>query len=381
MLHDLTLSGFGVRLVPLAPEHAEGLAAFVDERVWRGMTTAVPRGADDLRGEIAKAHADPARLAFAALDAESGEVRGSTSFYDWAPQVPRVEIGHTYFAPRWWGSTNNPACKYLMLRHAFEEWGCERVALRADARNARSVAAIQRLGARPEGVLRAHRRAPDGSLGGTAYFSILAPEWPAVRDGLLARLGDDAVAGQAASGSRQSGPDDERSHVVFVGGRSGVGKTTVASALHALLTERDVRHAVVEGDYLDLAHPAPHAERLAERNLAAVWSAYRELGYRRLVYTNTVSVQYADDLAAAMGDRPLVTSILLTADDQTAAARLARREHGAELDAHVTRGNAAARALDDGTPPAVHRVPTAGRAPAEIAEQIARLAGWLPGLV
>ncbi|UJP41478.1 ATPase [Cellulomonas palmilytica] len=165
---------------------------------------------------------------------------------------------------------------------------------------------------------------------------------------------------------------------MLIGGRSGVGKSTVAHALHALLTAADVRHAVIEGDYLDLAHPAPHAERLAERNLRAVWSAYRDLGYRRLVYTNTVSPQYADDLALAMGDAPRVTAVLLTADDATAHERLARREHGAELDAHVARSDAAARGLDRGCPPSVHRVGTTGRTPDEIARGIAALAGWLP---
>ena len=76
-----------------------------------------------------------------------------------------------------------------MLTHAFEIWGCARVALRADARNTRSIGAITRLGATPEGVLRRHRLAPDGTLADTAYFSVVADEWPAVRAGLLARLG------------------------------------------------------------------------------------------------------------------------------------------------------------------------------------------------
>jgi RimJ/RimL family protein N-acetyltransferase len=186
--HDLALEGHGVRLVPLDAAHAPGLAAFVDDRIWLGMATPLPDGVDGWRQEVATAQATPGRFAFAALDAATGELRGSTSFYDWQERVPRVEIGHTYFAPRWWGTDNNPACKLLMLTHAFESWGCERVALRADARNARSIAAITRLGAVPEGVLRAHRRAADGSLGDTAYFSVVAAEWPAVRDGLLARL-------------------------------------------------------------------------------------------------------------------------------------------------------------------------------------------------
>lgn len=189
MLHDVTLEGHGVRLVPLDLPHAEALAAFVDARVWAGMSSALPDGVDGWRAEVEAAHATPGRLAFAALDAATGEVRGSTSFYDRDLRVPRVEIGHTYFAPRWWGTSNNPACKLLMLEHAFGAWGCARVALRADTRNTRSVAAITRLGAVPEGVLRNHRLAPDGSRGDTAYFSILPDEWPAVRAGLLARLG------------------------------------------------------------------------------------------------------------------------------------------------------------------------------------------------
>lgn len=188
MLHDVTLAGHGVRLVPLDATHAEGLAAFVDDRIWAGMSSPLPVGVDAWRDEVARAQAAPGRLAFAVLDAGTGEVRGSTSFYDWDPVILRVEIGHTYYAPRWWGTSNNPACKLLMLTHAFETWGAQRVAFRADARNTRSIGAIRRLGAVPEGVLRSHRLAPDGTRGDSAYFSILPDEWPAVRDGLLARL-------------------------------------------------------------------------------------------------------------------------------------------------------------------------------------------------
>jgi N-acetyltransferase len=130
----------------------------------------------------------PDRLRFTVLDAATGQVRGSTSFYDWAPDSSRVEIGRTYYGRAWWGGATNPACKLLLLTHAFDVWGCARVALRADAANTRSTAAIQRLGAVPEGVLRSHRVRPDGSRGDTAYFSILADEWPAVRAGLESRL-------------------------------------------------------------------------------------------------------------------------------------------------------------------------------------------------
>jgi RimJ/RimL family protein N-acetyltransferase len=189
VLHDLALEGHGTRLVPLDLPHAEALAAFVDARVWAGMSSALPEGVAAWRDQIAAAREAPGRRGSAALAAATGEVRGSTSFYDWEPRVRRVEIGHTFFAPRWWGTSNNPACKLLMLEHAFGTWGCARVALRADTRNSRSVAAITRLGAVPEGVLRNHRLAPDGTRGDTAYFSILPAEWPGVRAGLLARLG------------------------------------------------------------------------------------------------------------------------------------------------------------------------------------------------
>ena len=107
-----------------------------------------------------------------------------------------------------------------------------------------------------------------------------------------------------------------RSEVLFIGGRSGVGKSTAAEALHDLLVAADVRHAVIEGDVLDLAHPAPHVEHpeahLAERNLATIWAGYRAIGHHRLVYTNTVSVLEHERLAAAMGDDPLVRVVLLS---------------------------------------------------------------------
>lgn len=201
MQHDLTFEGHGVRLVPLAPEHAPALLRLVDEAMWAGMSSATPRTADDMLGEVARGLETPGRLAFAVLDAATGEMRGSTSFYDWFPAVPRVEIGHTYYGRAWWGGTTNPACKLLLLTHAFEVWGCRRVALRADVRNVRSTDAIRRLGAKPEGVLRAHRRGGDGVLTDTAYFSVLAPEWPAVRAGLVERL--------AAAAAEPRARDDE----------------------------------------------------------------------------------------------------------------------------------------------------------------------------
>lgn len=168
----------------------------------------------------------------------------------------------------------------------------------------------------------------------------------------------------------------DRSHLVVIGGRSGVGKTSTALALHVLLRHDDVRHAVVEGDNLDLAWPPPWEHGLDLRNLAAVWANYRALGYRRLVYTNTVSVLAADALAAAMGDEPRVTSVLLTGVDDVVDARLATRETGDELRAHRERSRAAARRLDADAPAGTHRVATDGLDPAEVAARVRALAGW-----
>jgi hypothetical protein len=136
-----------------------------------------------------------------------------------------------------------------------------------------------------------------------------------------------------------------RSEVLFLGGRAGVGKTSVGTEIHVQLSARRVRHCLIEGDNLDLAYPPPWEHGLAERNLAAMWANYRVLGYRRLIYTNTVSVRFVDALTTAMGDDPRVTAVLLTADDRTARQRLARREIGTALQRHVERSDIAAREL------------------------------------
>jgi RimJ/RimL family protein N-acetyltransferase len=187
--HDVRLERDGIRLVPLDDHHSTALFALVDEEMWANMGSVVPRSVADMRSWIATAHVTEGRWAFAVIGPD-GEVRGSTSCYDWEDRVRRVEIGYTFYGRQWWGGRTNPTCKLLLLEHAFEVWDARRVALRADSRNQRSIGAIRRLGAVPEGVLRHHRIASDGALADTAYFSILPDEWPAVRSGLLARLED-----------------------------------------------------------------------------------------------------------------------------------------------------------------------------------------------
>ncbi len=187
MLHDLHLSAHGVRLEPLSRDHAPALAALVDAQLWAGMTSALPGTAPAMDAYVDAAIAARDHLAFAVLGPD-GEVRGSTRFYDLNAGQRRVEIGSTFYGRDWWAGATNPACKLMLLRHAFETLGLRRVALRCDARNTRSRAAILKLGATEEGRLRAHRVAPDGSEGDTLYFSILSDEWTGVREGLEARL-------------------------------------------------------------------------------------------------------------------------------------------------------------------------------------------------
>jgi broad-specificity NMP kinase len=171
-----------------------------------------------------------------------------------------------------------------------------------------------------------------------------------------------------------------RTQVLFIGGRSGVGKTSAALALHALLKSRDIRHAVIEGDYLDLAHPEPWttfpAFGLAERNLAAVWANFRELEYRRLIYTNTASVVSIAALAAAMGDDPDVAAVLLRADTLSIESRLAQRERGDELQRHVESSARSAAWLDAEAPRAVVRLDTDGKTPEQVAECLLAQVGW-----
>ncbi|WP_022904789.1 AAA family ATPase [Curtobacterium sp. B8] len=172
-----------------------------------------------------------------------------------------------------------------------------------------------------------------------------------------------------------------RSEVLFVGGRSGVGKSTAAEALHDLLVAGDVRHVVIEGDALDLAHPAPHVEHpeahLAERNLATLWSRYRELGHHRLIFTNTVAVLEQNALARAMGDDPVVTAVLLRAGDEATADRLRRRSGGRLPEAQMAHSARTAGRLDTAARDDVTRVDTDDLTPEDVARRLAVLTGWL----
>jgi RimJ/RimL family protein N-acetyltransferase len=175
---------------PLAERHRVDLAAVVAADP-AAFTLSGPVRGPGLDAWLTRAFAERdtgERLPFAAVLAESGRAVGSSSYLDIAPADGRVEIGATWYGRPWWGTFVNPEAKLLMLRHAFDVLGATRVAFRTDADNARSRAAIERLGAVFEGVHRNREHRPDGSLRDTAFYSVLPAEWPAVRAGLEERL-------------------------------------------------------------------------------------------------------------------------------------------------------------------------------------------------
>lgn len=169
------------------------------------------------------------------------------------------------------------------------------------------------------------------------------------------------------------------SEAVFIGGRSGVGKTSVGFEIHAQLSAAGISHCLIDGDFLDMAYPPPWEHKLAEHNLAAMWGNYRALGYRRMIYTNTVGVlpDVLDQLTDAMNDDPKVLAILLTCTDSTARTRLGQREIGSALDQHTASSAEMAAVLENGAPGWVHRVTTDDRAVSTIAAEVIELTGWL----
>ena len=168
--------------------------------------------------------------------------------------------------------------------------------------------------------------------------------------------------------------------VAFIGGPSGVGKTSVGFEVHAQLSAGDVAHCVIDGDFLDMAHPTPWEHGLAERNLSAMWANYRALGYSRLVYTNTVSVlpTVMESLVDAMGGDVAAVAVLLTCTEGTARTRLSQREKGSELNRHVVSSTQMAVTLESNCPATVHRIRTDARSVHSVAADVIRLTGWLP---
>ena len=180
-----TLEGARVRLEPLTlTKHFDALCEIaLDPDLWR-WTLNVIASPEDLRGYLEEAlreQAEGRSIPFATVDLVSGRVAGCTRFGNIEPRHRRVEIGWTWVGGPFQRSHVNTGAKYLMLRHAFEVWGCRRVELKTNVKNERSRAAMLRIGAREEGVLRKHAISDSGVSRDTVYYSVIDDEWPEVK--------------------------------------------------------------------------------------------------------------------------------------------------------------------------------------------------------
>lgn len=190
-LGPIVLQDEHVALEPLTLEHVAGLEqAAADGELWNLHVTYVPPpGAMRAYVEAALAmRATGESLPFAVRDKRDGALAGSTRYYDFSGEVPRVSIGHTWYGASRQHTRVNTACKLLLIDHAFNVLGCASVRWETDILNTRSQQAIERLGARREGVLRQHLRRHDGTIRDTVTYSIIASEWPVLRSKLVAKL-------------------------------------------------------------------------------------------------------------------------------------------------------------------------------------------------
>lgn len=201
--HPGTLRGRLVTLEPLAAEHHDELVeAVLDGEMWRRWYARVP-SPDGMAAEIQRRlelQRQGSMLPFTARRTDTGRVIGMTTFMHIDAATPRVEIGSTWNAESAHGTGTNPESKLLLLAHAFEVWECPAVEFRTGFHNQQSRDAIARLGARQDGILRAHLREPASYLRDTVVFSITQPEWPGVRLGLEHRVA--RHLGEAPGGPR-----------------------------------------------------------------------------------------------------------------------------------------------------------------------------------
>jgi RimJ/RimL family protein N-acetyltransferase len=190
-VEPVTLSLRGITLEPLALHHEDGLrAAAADGQLWKLRVTSVPepeRTRQYIEDALAMREAGN-RFAFAVIASTTGQVLGSSSYHDILPAVKRVEIGYTWYAQSVQRSHVNSTCKLLMMTHAFETLGCHVVGWRTDNFNFASQAAIERLGAQKDGIIRGHALRRDGTIRDTVMYSMRSGEWPEARAQLLSAL-------------------------------------------------------------------------------------------------------------------------------------------------------------------------------------------------
>ena len=187
-VQPVTLSARGVDLVPLSIAHEDGLrAAATDGALWTIRVTSVPEPEQTrayIEGALAMREAGN-RFAFAVLESASGKVLGCTSYHDIVPALKRVEIGWTWYAKSSQRSHVNTTAKLLLLTHAFETLGCHVVGWRTDNYNFASQVAIERLGAKKDGMIRGHAMRRDGTIRDTVMYSMRSGEWPEAKAQLL----------------------------------------------------------------------------------------------------------------------------------------------------------------------------------------------------
>jgi RimJ/RimL family protein N-acetyltransferase len=186
-IEPVTLAGTHVILEPAADRHvADLLAAGQDDAVWEHLPYARPQTEDDVAAMLAVERR--VAVPFAQVEASTGRAVGITTYRDVDERHRTLEIGGTWLGRPWWRTAINTEAKLLFLGHAFETLRANRVAIKTDIRNERSQAAIERLGAVREGVLRHQYVRRDGTLRDTVLYSLIPDEWPAVRARLQARL-------------------------------------------------------------------------------------------------------------------------------------------------------------------------------------------------
>ena len=187
-VEPVTLSARGVKLVPLALDHEAGLkSAAADGELWKLRITSVP-APQETRGYIEAAlrmREDGNRFAFAVTNEATGEVLGSSSYHDILPVVRRLEIGYTWYARRCQRTHINTTCKLLMMTHAFETLGANVVGWRTDNFNFASQNAIERLGAKNDGVIRGHAIRRDGTIRDTVMYCMRSGDWVEAKAQLL----------------------------------------------------------------------------------------------------------------------------------------------------------------------------------------------------
>ena len=184
----VVLQGDHVRLEPMTEEHVSGLAEIgLESDIWKFMVYGAMENENDMRGWVRGVLAGVDRgtdMPFVVVHLKSGRIAGATRYLNITPQSRGLEIGGTWYGLDFQRTAVNTECKYLLLKHAFETLGCIRVQIKTDSRNLRSQKAIERIGAKKEGILRNHMILPDGYFRHTVFYSVLDSEWSDVEQRL-----------------------------------------------------------------------------------------------------------------------------------------------------------------------------------------------------